>query len=319
MDAPTLEELTEFTLKSYVKLLKYLNQIYKIVPFCKVNNKDTPYLILRHDIDISLPEALKMAQIEKDLNIQSTYFVLLSSSVYNILEGDNVNILKQISKLGHEIGLHYHPAQYRLYKQNPNKTLEIEIQLLEHLLGKKIYSIARHGPWQRDPFARIKKYISANHPYLIGDLYIHESGRAWTPLQGLINLLKKPTAFPKVQLLVHPENWQEDKIDRNTLLERHFQALAEKNLMLKKRALEYFQKDPLINNYDAMIKKVKQSDFTFQNLEIAKKQSKLRQKLASHTVLPRYYLIHTTIGWKVSNLRKAINYKLKQIRKQYLA
>ena len=298
MDAPTLEELTEFTLKSYVKLLKYLNQIYKIVPFCKVNNKDTPYLILRHDIDISLPEALKMAQIEKDLNIQSTYFVLLSSKFYNVLEDDNVDILKQISKLGHEIGLHYHPAQYRLYKQNPNKTLEIEIQLLEHLLGKKVFSIARHGPWNRDPFARTKKYINANHPHLRRDLFIHESDRAWTPLEGLIRLLNNPPK--RVQLLTHPENWQEDKIDRNTLLERHFQALAKKNLMLKKQILECFRTDPLIINYDKMMKKNENEQLHV--LEFRDKK-KLRQALDNYNDLFRYYIINTRLGWSVHQLK----------------
>ena len=315
LNVPTLEELEDFTLKSYVKLLKYLDQIYKIVPFCKLPNNDTPYLILRHDIDISLSAALKMAQIERDLNIKSTYFVLFSSKFYNVLEGDNVDILKQISKLGHEIGVHYYPARYRLYNQNPMKTLEIEIQLLEHLLGKKIYSIARHGPWDRDPFAGIKKYINVNHPYLRGDLFIHESDRAWTPLQGLISLLNNPPK--RVQLLTHPENWQEDKIDRITLIERHFQDLKKKNLLLKKRVLEYIQTDQLVVNYDNMIKKDETAQSHILDYRDTKKQNKLRQALDSYINLSRYYLINTTIGWKVSHLRKTINYKLEQIKKRY--
>jgi len=313
---PTLEELEDFTLKSYVKLLKYLDQIYKIVPFCKLPNKDIPYLILRHDIDISLPAALKMAQIERDLNIKSTYFVLFSGSYYNVFEGDNVDILKQTSKLGHEIGLHYCPAQYRLYNQNSMKTLKIEIQLLEHLLGKKIYSIARHGPWDRDPFAGIKKYNNANHPYLRGDLFIHESCRAWTPIQGLVNLLNNPPK--RVQLLTHPENWQEDKIDRITLIERHFQDLKKKNLSSKKHFLEYIQTDQLVVNYDKMIKKDETEQSHSPNYRSdTKKQNKLRQALASYINLSRYYLTNTTTGWKVSHLRKTINYKLEQIKKRY--
>jgi len=151
--APTFDELKEFTLKSYVKLLRYIDDIYKVVPFHRIPKTDCPYLILRHDIDFSLQAALKMAHLERTLGIRSTYFVHFSSRFYNLLEGNNVRILKQISKLGHEIGLHYYPAQYRLYNQNQKKTLEREIQLLEHLLGKKVYSIAKHGPWDRDPFA----------------------------------------------------------------------------------------------------------------------------------------------------------------------
>jgi hypothetical protein len=218
LKAPTFQELEAFTLASYANLLRYLSEIYKIVPFCEIPQRDVPYLILRHDVDVSLTAALKMAHIERDLGIRSTYFVSFSSRFYNVLEGNNVHILKQISRLGYEIGLHYHPSQYRSYGRNMNETLKIQIRLLEHLLGKKVYSIARHGPWDRDPFAASKGYINANHPRLRRDLFIHDSCRAWSPLQGLFTLLNDPPR--RVQLLTHPENWQEDKIDREALLER---------------------------------------------------------------------------------------------------
>ena len=304
LNPPTLEELEDFTLKSYVKLLRYLGQIYAIVPFCKLPNKDIPYLILRHDIDISFPAALKMAQMERDLNIKSTYFVLFSSAFYNVLEGDNVDILKQISKLGHEIGLHYYPAQYRRYNQNPMKTLKIEIQLLEHLLGKKIYSIARHGPWDRDPFAGIKKYINANHPYLRADVFIHESDRAWTPFQGLINLLNSPPK--RAQLLIHPGNWQEDKIDRITSMERHLQDLEKKNLLIKKEFLEYLQTNQLVVNYDNIIKKIKTERSQNPKYRDTEKQNKLRQALDHYDTLFRYYLVNTTLGWNLKHIRQKI-------------
>lgn len=297
LNVPTLEELEDFTLKSYVKLLKYLNQIYVIAPFCEIPNKDTPYLILRHDIDISLPAALKMAQIERDLNIKSTYFVLFSCKFYNVLEGDNVDILKQISKLGHEIGLHYYPAQYRLYNQNPMKTLEIEIQLLEHLLGKKIYSIARHGPWDRDPFAATRKYINANHPYLRADLFIHESDRAWVTLRGLSVLLNSPPK--RVQLLIHPENWQEDKVDRETLLERHFQKLKNKNIEFKEKILDYFRKNQFVIDYDNAIKRADFNQFNYQHTS----EYQMNQKW---TTLFRHYLINTSVGWSAHQLRTKI-------------
>jgi hypothetical protein len=305
LNAPTLEELTDFTLKSYVKLLKYLNQIYEIVPFCKLPNKGVPYLILRHDVDVSLPAALRMAQIEKELNIKSTYFVLFSSRFYNLHIEENMDILKRISKLGHEIGLHYYPAIYRLYNQNPMKTLEVEIQLLEHLLGKKIHSISRHGPWDRDPFSRIKKYINANHPYLKGHLFVHESDRAWTPLQGLINLLNNPPK--RSQLLIHPENWQEDKIDRTTLLERHCQDLENKILSLKKRTLEYYKTDPLIVNYDKMIQKYKTGQFQSLKHKLNnEKNGRLRHALDYYGNLSRYYLINTLFGWKANQIKAMI-------------
>lgn len=293
MKKPTLKHLTSFTLESYVQLLKYLKQKYKIVPVCKLSRKDTPHLILRHDIDYSLPASLKMAQIEKDLNIKSTYFVMLSSGLYNLLSENNIDIIQQISKLGHEIGLHYYPTQYRLYNRNPMKTLEIEIELLEHLLGKKIYSIARHGHWDKDPFAGIKKYINANHPYFRGNLFVHESGRAWTPLQGLARLLNDPPK--RVQLLIHAGNWQEDKIDRVALLERYCQDFKNKISWSKRRFLEYFQTDQLIIDYDNAVKR----GFNHLNCQGTGK-CQVKQNWVR---LLRYYLIYTSVGWKLHQLK----------------
>jgi hypothetical protein len=309
LKAPTFDELKDFTLKSYVKLLQYLNQIYKIVPFCEIPRKDVPYLILRHDIDVSLPAALKMAQIERDLGIRSTYFVLFSSKFYNMFKGDNIDILRQISKLGHEIGLHYHVSQYRSFGRNVKKTLKIEIELLEHLLGRKVYSIARHGPRDRDPFTTIKGYINANHPRWRRDLFIHDSCRAWTPLQSLFKLLNDPPR--RVQLLTHPENWQDDRIDRETLLERFIQSLGKEILTLRKSLKEIWLMDPLVVKYDALIEKGEfvqvhnrkcRSDLTIRD--------KLLQELNYYDTLFRWYIINTSLGWRshkiIAKIRKAV-------------
>ena len=311
-EAPTIDELEAFTSKSYVKLLEYLSQIYKIVPFCEIPREDIPYLILRHDIDFSPSAALRMAKIEKDLGIKSTYFVMFSSRFYNVLEGDNVHILEQISKLGHEIGLHYHPAQYRIYNKNPKKTLKTEIRLLEHLLGRKVCSIARHGPWDQDPFATIKGYINANNPRLRRDIFIHDSCRAWTPLQGLTKLVNDPPR--KVQLLTHPGNWQDDKIDRETLLERFTQSLEKKNFTLKKNMKKTWSTDPLVLEYDAQVKK---GDIVQSHNKQCKSTSKIRiklqQELHYYNTQVRWYLINTSLGWWshkiIDKIRNILNYK----------
>ena len=221
IEAPALDELNDFTLSSYTKLLRHLKNVYSVVRFCDAPQSGS-YLILRHDIDFSLPAALEMAYIEHDLGVKATYFVLFSNNFYDVLGTSSAQVLKEISALGHEIGLHYCPFQYQSYNRNMNETLQTEIQMLEKISGKKVYSIARHGLWDRDPFASIRGYINANHPYWRSDLFVHDSCRAWTPLEGLVKLLG---AAPKrAQLLTHPENWQKDKVDRATFLDRLFQC-----------------------------------------------------------------------------------------------
>jgi len=305
LKALTIQELEDFTLESYTRLLQYLSEIYSIVPFCKIPTKDVPYLILRHDIDISLPAALEMAKIERDLGIRSTYFVLFSGRFYNLLEGDNVNVLRQISQLGHEVGLHYHSSQYRSYSRSLERTLKIEVELLEHFLDKKVHSIARHSSWERDPFATIKKYINANHPRLQRDLYIHESCRAWTPSEGLFKLLNDPPR--RVQLLTHPENWQKDKIDRETLLERHIQNLEKEIITLKNRIKTVYETDPLVLKYDALIKKRNFMQFhSGRHRSDPALGSILRQELGFHNTLFRWYMINTSLGWRLHKIIEKI-------------
>jgi len=281
--------------------MQYLSQIYKIVPFCEIPQKEISYLILRHDIDISLPAALKMAQIERDLGIKSTYFVLFSSKFYNVLEGNNTEILKEISKLGHEIGLHYHPAQYQSYNRIPKKTLEIEIQLLEHLLNRKVHSIARHGPWDRDPFAAIKEYVNANHPRLRRDVFIHDSGRAWIPLRNLFKLLNNPPG--RVQLLTHPENWQEDKLSREALLDRFFQNLQKEILTWKECEEKAWLTDPLVLEYDVLVGKKDFMEFDSGGSKSdSMLKSEFRQELDYYDTLFRWYMINTSLGWRVHQM-----------------
>jgi glycosyltransferase involved in cell wall biosynthesis len=294
LEAPTVEELQQFTYDSYIKLLKYLKNQYKIVPVCKASYEDTPYLILRHDVDVSLQAALKMAKIENSLDIKSTYFILLCSPFYNVLEGDGIAILRQISNMGHEIGLHYYPPQYAIYQKTPEKSIQLETKILEELLNKKIHSIARHGPWVRDPFSNTKKFINANHPYLRADLFIHESNRAWVTLDGLSFLFKNNPE--KVQLLIHPDNWQEQPTSREKLLEQHIQKVQDKILIAQQNLVNNFKTDHYVTEYDTTVGtynyKQLNNKFTIENQSNDKKLA-----------IIKYSLLHTKIGYKLHKLK----------------
>ena len=48
-------------------------------------NKNKSQVIIRHDIDFDVDAALKMAKIERELHLKSTYFFLISNDSYNLL------------------------------------------------------------------------------------------------------------------------------------------------------------------------------------------------------------------------------------------
>ena len=102
----------EFTYTAYRELLDFLRQggyaftdyhDYQSYPRC---------VILRHDIDNSLPQALRLAEIEAEEGVKSTWFVLLRTDFYNPASAASQRILRRLGELGHEIGLHFDEMAY---------------------------------------------------------------------------------------------------------------------------------------------------------------------------------------------------------------
>lgn len=90
----------DFTLTTYQSLLFALkNKNYAFVNHSNFGKK--PSVLLRHDVDRLPKNALKMAQLEKSLGIQSIYYFRMVSHVFK------PEVISKIAELGHEIGYHY--------------------------------------------------------------------------------------------------------------------------------------------------------------------------------------------------------------------
>jgi hypothetical protein len=222
------KELQMFKFEAYVKLLKWLKQRYQIIPFCEVTSKIDSFLLLRHDIDASIKIALKMAKVERRLGVRSTYFVMFSNKLYNILERDNLEALRNLAELGHEIGLHYDVLAYEEYGPDLRRTLETEIALLERLSDRKVCSIAPHNVslmTGEDPFKNIAEYRNVYAPEFHQN-YVSDSCRAWYPrnLEELLNF-----KYEKVQLLIHPFLWTENVCKLDDVMEMLFEDMEKEN------------------------------------------------------------------------------------------
>lgn len=109
------------------------------------------FIVMRHDVDLSLKHALIMAKTEKYLGIKSTYFIR-NTGIYNPFYEKNLGIIRQISKLGHEIGIHYDSSNlsandFKSFFLSQKKDFEL-------LIGKKIFGAAVHK----------RKNINASEP-----------------------------------------------------------------------------------------------------------------------------------------------------------
>ena len=189
------------TLNSYISNGYTINTVDD---YFNKNIKSKKSLILRHDIDYSVKDALTMAEVEYSMGIKSSYYVMLHSGFYDILLDSNLDDLLRIKKLGHTIGLHYQRGAdfNKFYK---------DISILTAILKQKIESYAWHSPQLPENFGFA--FNSAYDKNLLKEFkYISDSCNRWR--EGCFcNWLNKED---KLYVLTHAlwwgnagENWEE--------------------------------------------------------------------------------------------------------------
>jgi hypothetical protein len=134
----------DFTFAKYVELCReMLDSNYSILTVAKyltMAQKPDKFAIIRHDIDddADLAYAMKMARFEAELGSAATYYFRTCKSVFKI------DRIKEIAKLGHEIGYHYevlgeakgdYDTAIRSFETELNKFKDVAI----------IKTIAQHG------------------------------------------------------------------------------------------------------------------------------------------------------------------------------
>jgi hypothetical protein len=105
-----------------------LNKLKKI-------DKNTSFLVIRHDIDQDIKNAVKLAKYEHSIGIRATYCILHSAWYYGELVGNEYNHTSllldacyDILAYGHEINFHNNLAVLALkYGANIEKVLSSEI------------------------------------------------------------------------------------------------------------------------------------------------------------------------------------------------
>ena len=136
----------EFNLTEYKDaLIESQKKGYEVVNFqsALVNNNERKILI-RHDVDFSLDQAVEIAKIEASLNVSATYFIRFHCKFYNALSIDSKNKILNIENLGHSVGLHFEEDFYK--KDMLYNGIKTEKYLLDSFLDNEVDAIAPHEP-----------------------------------------------------------------------------------------------------------------------------------------------------------------------------
>jgi len=144
-------------------------------------------VILRHDVDLSLDAALRMAELEADAGAQATYFLMTGSVFYNLGSHEGEQALARLRELGHRVGLH---AVY------PRLDLDSRFDSV----------IAWHNPDPEYMRAPVEGAINVmQDPWFQPQTYRSDSNQHWR--SGCPHEELRAGAFPWLQLLTHPEIW----------------------------------------------------------------------------------------------------------------
>ncbi len=226
----------DFTLEKYKELCQSIvSSEYTPLTVCEyiAQNHPDKCIILRHDVDRKPIRALKMAQMEHEHGIRSTYYFRTVKEVFQ------PEIIRQIAELGHEIGYHYEVLDKA--KGDVKKAIMIfEQDLREFREIANVTTICMHGnPLTSWVNSDIWKEYNFNDFGIIGEAYLSidyttvsyftDTGRAWNSSKYSIkDIVQTNTNSDKVKstdeliglikngsqrnmcILTHPNRWTDN-------------------------------------------------------------------------------------------------------------
>jgi len=208
-----------FSYAGYISFLKKLKSIGKVSCFNCYDQ--TTSFILRHDVDLDLRFALKLAEIEFDEKLKSTFFILTTAETYNILSSCNRTIIQTISDMGFEIGLHFDPTVYPdLKDEQLINTMALEATILESISLKKVNSVSLHNPSIHGLYPSFPGYLNAyDPPFFFNDNYISDSRMEFRGKN--INTFIEEGRTRMIQINLHPMHYQENESEYVNILYKH--------------------------------------------------------------------------------------------------
>jgi len=237
----------DFTLSVYEKLLSAITgsgyNVLTVYEYLSQQKHEEPFIILRHDVDRSPGNSLKMAELESAYKINSTYYFRINPRTL-IPE-----IISRIKYHGHEIGYHYEVMDKSKGDiKLAEKIFMDELARLRELAD--VNTVCMHGnplsPFDNRSFW---KHFSLEQFNLTGEAYLDinnrelfystDTGRGWNrrkynlkdtfsdrtishlpaydTTQQLIEAVET-RQYKKIYLQIHPNRWNWNSLKWNMQL-----------------------------------------------------------------------------------------------------
>lgn len=206
-----VESDDDFTLESYRLLIRmaldnYQPASYRSVPWGR------QFILWRHDCDFSLNRALVLAKVEAEEGLRTTFFINPHCEFYNLLERNQLEIVKEIISLGHDIGLHFDAAFFNTTSESElSQQVTEEADLLEKILGLRPGAFSFHNPMafhltcEQESYGGLLNCYSKRFKTEVP--YCSDSNGYWR-FRRLYDVLRV-AEDACLQVLTHPGWWQD--------------------------------------------------------------------------------------------------------------
>ena len=220
----------DFTEASYRRLLHDAAVHYRFVAFTDVDASDG-ICLWRHDIDFSPHRAKRLAAIEADLGVATTYFVNIHSEFYSALGETSSQLIRDILAMGHRLGLHFDAGFYahRTWSAGERELLlRREKELLESMFGADVGCYSIHTPtvattWNSDDSIVAGMVNVYSRAIRNAFTYVSDSNGIWRD-RRLADVIADPP--PRLHVLTHPEWWTPDAMSPRDRIARSIDGRA---------------------------------------------------------------------------------------------
>jgi len=225
--------MTDFNIskyKEFLQLAKKLNYVAKLPE--ELPDLTNRNLILRHDVDFDIFPCLQIANLDAEYGFFSHFFFLVDSNFYSIHSPKNLEIISEISRLGHQIGLHWDRKKLPLDNDVALRSLKLRKDMLAEVVGREIKYASQHMPTSSDPLLgvetvfQVELYSSFN---MKNYYYISDSSMKWRT-KSVFDVLIEEEA---VHFLAHPLWWVNEGVTARDKLD------VSRNRLFKEIAANY--------------------------------------------------------------------------------
>lgn len=233
----------KFSFSEYKKIVSYFLAELQITKIENINKRSKKFFFIRHDVEFSVLRAFDLAKFEcENLGIKTNYFFQIKNNCYNLISNKNIELVKKIQKMGHNIGLHFNYSG----SNNQNK-IKKELFNQFNILNKYFKNIKNYfTPHRPNQMKSLQKseirglinlytrnyftpYDKIKNNYNL-PLYVADSRGKWKFIHPLNINLKK---HKKIQVNFHPDLWSK----KGLINKKNYDDLIDANSKIFKQSL----------------------------------------------------------------------------------